>query len=166
MPGNWLANFAGWSNNTPKRRLFSKDWELRRQIRNSSGSAMDCIAEDFERGSNREFRYFLGMAKGSCGEVRSQGYRTLDYGYISEEEQVGMDLLAKRTSAAIHGLIDYLNKPEIKGQRHSKLAKSESDPFFPSQSPPWPFNSRTFEPSNLRTRNLKIPDTPARTTSH
>ncbi len=114
---------------------FSRDWELRRQIRNSSGSAMDCIAEGFERGSNREFKYFLGIAKGSCGEVRSQGYRALDYGYITAEERTEMDHLAKRTGAAIQGFIDYLNKTEIKGQRHVKSAKPDSDPFFPSQPP-------------------------------
>lgn len=52
---------------------FSKDWELRKQIRNTSGRVMDCIAEGFERGQNNEFKYFLGVSKGSCGEVRSQG---------------------------------------------------------------------------------------------
>ena len=119
-----------------EKEAFSKDWELRRQIRNSSGSVMDCIAEGFERGSNREFRYFLDIAKGSCGEVRSQGYRALDYGYVTEEERIELDQLAKRTTAAIHSFINYLNKTEIKGQRHVKSARSGSDPFFPSQPPP------------------------------
>ena len=113
--------------------VFSKDWELRRQIRNSSGSAMDCIAEGFERGSTREFKYFLGIAKGSCGEVRSQCYRALDYGYITEGERLDLDLLAKRTSGAIQGLIDYLNACGFKGQRH--IIPSEPNPFFPSIPP-------------------------------
>ncbi|MFN0015951.1 MAG: four helix bundle protein [Saprospiraceae bacterium] len=117
-----------------EKEAFSRDWELRRQIRSSSGSAMDCIAEGFERGSNREFRYFLGIAKGSCGEVRSQGYRALDYSYISEQERAGMDQLANRASAAIQGLIDYLNKTEIKGQRHF-IRPQPSDPYFPPNPP-------------------------------
>lgn len=120
--------------NLTEKDVFSKDWELRKQIRNSSGSSMDCIAEGFERGSNNEFKYFLGIAKGSCGEVRSQGYRALDYGYISEEERIPMDQLAKRTSAAIQGLIDYLNVTEIKGQRHHIPSKSDFN--FPSSPPP------------------------------
>ena len=117
-----------------EKELFSKDWELRKQIRSSSGSCMDCIAEGFERGSNNEFKYFLGIAKGSCGEVRSQGYRALDYGYVTEEERISMDQLAKRTSAAIQGLIEYLNTTEIKGQRHLKPPKP--DIYFPSSPPP------------------------------
>lgn len=50
---------------------FSRDWDLKNQIKSSSGSAMDCIAEGHERGNNSEFVYFLGIAKGSSGEVRS-----------------------------------------------------------------------------------------------
>jgi len=120
--------------NLTEKELFFKDWELRKQIRNSSGSCMDCVAEGFERGSNNEFKYFLGIAKGSCGEVRSQGYRALDYGYINEEERIQMDQLAKRTAAAIQGLIDYLNTTELKGQRYHK--PSNQDIHFPSSPPP------------------------------
>lgn len=123
-----------------EKEAFSRDWELRRQLRNSSGSAVDCIAEGFERGSNREFRYFLGMAKGSCGEVRSQGYRALDYGYITEAERIELDQLAKRTCAAIHGFIDYLNKTTVQGQRHQTTSKPAPlnyppDPNFPTNPP-------------------------------
>lgn len=120
--------------NLTEKDIFSKDWELRKQIRNSSGSTMDCIAEGFERGSSNEFKYFLGIAKGSCGEVRSQGYRALDYGYITEEERVRIDQLARRISAAVQGLIDYLNTTELKGQRH--YIPPKYDFRFPSTPPP------------------------------
>lgn len=115
---------------------FSKDWELRKQIRNASGRVMDCIAEGFERGQNNEFRNFLGISKGSCGEVRSQGYRALDKGFISEKERHELDNIAKRTAAAIQGLIGYLNKTELRGQRYKKNAsKSIGDEFFPDEPP-------------------------------
>lgn len=47
---------------------------------------MHNIAEGFERGTRLEFIQFLGYAKGSCGELRSQLYRALDRKYITQQE--------------------------------------------------------------------------------
>ena len=64
---------------------FSKELRLCSQIRASSGSIMDNIAEGFERNGNGEFKQFLYIAKGSCGEVRSQIIRATDVGYLNKE---------------------------------------------------------------------------------
>ena len=63
---------------------FKCDYRFTQQIRAAAGSIMDNIAEGFERNGNKEFVNFLYIAKGSCGEVRSQLLRANDVGYIDD----------------------------------------------------------------------------------
>lgn len=96
---------------------FSKDYKLREQINGSCGSIMDNIAEGFERGGTKEFVYFLGIAKGSAGEVRSQLYRALDRKYIEIEKFNELYKIAEQISRMINGLIAYLNRTEYRGEK-------------------------------------------------
>ena len=48
-----------------------KDFGFRNQIERAPVSIMNNIAEGFERQTNNEFKQFLYIAKGSCGEVRT-----------------------------------------------------------------------------------------------
>lgn len=96
---------------------FCNDYKLRDQIRTSSGSIMDNIAEGFERDGNKEFVQFLSVSKGSCGECRSQSYRAFDFGYI---DHVTLDELINKTtilSKQITGFMSYLKKCNIKGTK-------------------------------------------------
>jgi four helix bundle protein len=63
---------------------ISKDFGLRDQIRRASVSIPTNIAEGFERQSTKEYLYFLNIAKGSSGEVRSLLRVSLEIGYLNE----------------------------------------------------------------------------------
>lgn len=88
-------------------KLFSeiKDFGFRDQIRRASVSIMNNIAEGFERKGNKEFAYFLYVAKGSCGEVRSMLILAKELNKISENIQKSLSALAEEVSKIISGLI-------------------------------------------------------------
>ncbi len=101
-----------------KREGFKSDYRFVQQIRAAAGSIMDNIAEGFERTGNKEFLNFLFIAKGSCGELRSQLIRANDVGYMTQEE---FDLLyteCRKLSAGIMNFIKEIKSSEMTGAKY------------------------------------------------
>ena len=96
---------------------FVKDFAFKNQIRDAAGSAMDNIAEGYERDGTKEFINFLSVSKGSSGEVRSESYRAFDVGYITNDEFMELFKLAGRVSKVASGLLEYLKTCELKGTK-------------------------------------------------
>jgi len=65
---------------------LAKDYSLKDQMNRSAGAIMDNIAEGFGRGSRLEFVQFLSISGGSADELKSQLYRCIDKGHISEDQ--------------------------------------------------------------------------------
>lgn len=99
---------------------FRYDSRFVQQIRAASGSIMDNIAEGFERDGNKEFIQFLYVAKGSCGEVRSQIYRAYDAQFINEETFTRMLNESLSINKGILNFIKSLKASSVTGKKNLK----------------------------------------------
>ncbi len=93
----------------------SKDFTLLNQLKASSGSVMDNIAEGFGRMGNSEFKNFLTIAHGSLMESLSQIYRAFDFLHITQERLDYLKNIVNEISCLIRSLIQVLQTSELKG---------------------------------------------------
>jgi len=100
---------------------MARDFGLVNQIRRAAGSVMDNIAEGFDRGSRGGFVQFLGIAKGSAAEVKSQLYRALDQNYLKQDTFDELTQKIDATSRLIKGMLTYLASSPLKGERYQIL---------------------------------------------
>ncbi len=63
-----------------------RDYGFKDQLQRATVSIMSCIAEGFDRHSNKEMIHFLVMARGSASEAKSLFYAGLEIGYITGEQ--------------------------------------------------------------------------------
>jgi len=87
---------------------FSRDYGLRDQIRRAAISVMSNIAEGFDSDTQALFITYLGRARASAGEVRSQLYVAKDLSYLPEEQFDDLAQTANDCSRQLFGFIKYL----------------------------------------------------------
>lgn len=86
-----------------------RDYSFKDQFLRAAVSIMNNIAEGYERLGDKEFRHFLYISKGSCGEVRSMCYLALELKYITKEQFNTIIDDATEISRMLSGFIKKLN---------------------------------------------------------
>jgi len=83
----------------------NKDYGFKDQIFRASVSIMNNIAEGFERKGDNEFKHFLSISKGSCGETRSMAHLAVKLKYIDIDNYNKIISLTDEISKTIFGLM-------------------------------------------------------------
>ena len=83
---------------------------LKHQIERSVLSIPSNIAEGAERGGSKEFSQFLKIAKGSCGELRTQLYIAAKLKSLESQKSKSLIAESKEISAMIEGLRKSITK--------------------------------------------------------
>ena len=86
------------------------DYAFKNQVLRSAISIPSNIAEGAERQSEKEFRYFLNVAKGSAAELRTQLYIGMETQLIDKELSQEMVKELKELSSMLQGLIKSLDE--------------------------------------------------------
>ena len=86
-----------------------RDFGIRDQITRSALSVPSNIAEGYERDSGNEYMRFLRIAKGSCGELRTQLYIASEIGVLEASQARDFVAEAMEISKMLHGLIKKLD---------------------------------------------------------
>ena len=85
-----------------------RDFSFRDQIQRAALSVPANIAEGVERNSAAEFKNFLGIAKGSAGELRALIIIAVDLAYLENDQLEILLERCVRISKRIHCLIKSL----------------------------------------------------------
>ena len=89
---------------------FKYDFSLKDQLRRSAVSVSSNIAEGHDRATNKEYCYFLNVAKASSAELRSQLFLVKDLSYIDEEQFEKLDIEIRSLNKMIGGFVKYLKQ--------------------------------------------------------
>jgi len=121
---NDFTKLAAWQRSDELRRFVieftarpgvARDFRFCAQCKDAARSTTSNIAEGFGRWTHREFARYLQIATGSLKETRDLLIDARHRGYITEDELLRANLIARRANAACAGLIRYLkNTPDLR----------------------------------------------------
>jgi four helix bundle protein len=87
-----------------------RNFTMQEQVQRSALSVPSNVAEGYERNSNKEFVRFLNIAKGSCGELRTQIYIARKLKFLSTINFERLVAESKAISKMLHGLAKAVGK--------------------------------------------------------
>lgn len=91
-----------------------KDYSFKDQIQRASVSIMNNIAEGHSRRSNKGFRNFLLIAKGSAAEVESMLELGRSLGYFNEAQYQDLTMRVDEISRLLSGFVAKLTTHDSK----------------------------------------------------
>jgi four helix bundle protein len=92
----------------PKHEIYG----LSSQMRRASVSIASNVAEGSARGTRRDFRQFVLMARGSNFELQTQLLIALRLGYASKDKLERAEMAALEVGRMLHGLSTYLKRKQ------------------------------------------------------
>jgi four helix bundle protein len=101
-----------------------RNFTMQDQVQRAALSIPSNVAEGYERNSNKEFIRFLNIAKGSCGELRTQLYISRKLDFLKKVDFEHLIRESKEISAMLHGLSRAVSKHV--SSKPSARRKSES----------------------------------------
>ena len=107
-------------------RPISRDRELAGQLQRAAASAPRLIAEGFGRYLPGDFTRYLRSANGELNEILDCLKDSIGRGYVTPEEAVPLQRLAKRTSKAATRLIAYLRTAQAPHEPRDRRTSSRT----------------------------------------
>ncbi len=98
------------SNEFPVKEKFG----LISQIRRASASIATNLMEGSHRLNSKEFRQFVGIAKGSAGELKYHLFLARDLGYLSNDDYNVLRLETEEITKMLNGLANSLADTDTK----------------------------------------------------
>jgi four helix bundle protein len=90
-----------------------RNFTMQDQVQRAALSVPSNVAEGYERNSNKEFVRFLNIAKGSCGELRTQLYISRKLRFLKKADFEHLITESKEISAMLHGLARAVSKRPV-----------------------------------------------------